>query len=357
MVQLFSMKKDKRFSIIYFAAIFLCIPLFISICVSCYYNSNNSSNSTHISAMNVTLDELVNAYRENRVSADVKYKNKNITITGKVANVFPNPARISFEVGLENFPIDDFLQRGLLGSIYSIVMVFDKQYINKVSNYRSGDIISVEGKFMGLNEFNNLQMNNCKIVDTHIDNESPNVYTFNDILNIYGVSYSNENQYYINTPTGRMLNVRTDPSLNSDIIHMLENFSNVYIIKEESNIVNVDGVNGKWVFIVCLELNLNVWLEGWVFGGFLTPHYENYQTTNSPSNQNINSQSNVIQTTKSNKYVEPCCPGFGTTRCITFQREYEEAIADYDVTHPTLPPGLVLPNGRTVREVMESNNN
>jgi hypothetical protein len=113
--------------------------------------------------IDVTLDELVSAYRTNRVTADTKYKNNNLIITGRIVSIFQNPNRISFEVDIWNFPVDDFLQGGLLGSIYSLVMLLDKQNANIISNISPGYIVTVEGKFIGLNEFNNLQMNNCKI--------------------------------------------------------------------------------------------------------------------------------------------------------------------------------------------------
>jgi len=44
----------------------------------------------------------------------------------------------------------------------------------------------------------------------------------------------------------------------------------------------------------------------------------------------------------------------GTTRDYEFQREYEEAVREYDLTHPSLPPGLVLPSGETIQERIDS---
>ena len=53
----------------------------------------------------------------------------------------------------------------------------------------------------------------------------------------------------------------------------------------------------------------------------------------------------------------PANPGMGTTRDPQFQRDYEDAVADYDLTHPSLPPGLVLPGGQTVEERARSGTN
>ena len=46
-------------------------------------------------------------------------------------------------------------------------------------------------------------------------------------------------------------------------------------------------------------------------------------------------------------------PGMGTTRSHEFQDAYEKAVTEYDRNHSGLPPGLVLPNGKTVQEVID----
>jgi hypothetical protein len=51
---------------------------------------------------------------------------------------------------------------------------------------------------------------------------------------------------------------------------------------------------------------------------------------------------------------KPDVPGMGTTRSHEFQDAYEKAVIEYDRNHSGLPPGLVLPNGKTVQEVLES---
>ena len=51
---------------------------------------------------------------------------------------------------------------------------------------------------------------------------------------------------------------------------------------------------------------------------------------------------------------KPNVPSMGTTRSHEFQDAYEKAVTEYDRNHSGLPPGLVLPNGKTVQEVLES---
>jgi hypothetical protein len=65
---------------------------------------------------------------------------------------------------------------------------------------------------------------------------------------------------YVNSPEG--LRVRNLPSVNGDRIGLLDHLTEVRIIKEDSNIVSIDGIEGKWVNIISP-------VEGWVFSGFL----------------------------------------------------------------------------------------
>ena len=59
----------------------------------------------------------------------------------------------------------------------------------------------------------------------------------------------------------------------------------------------------------------------------------------------------AVNTDQSQQTVaEHSCSGCGTTRCTKFQAEYDEAVRAYDQHMKALPPGLVLPDGRTVRE-------
>jgi len=66
---------------------------------------------------------------------------------------------------------------------------------------------------------------------------------------------------YVNTSSG--LNVRNIPSTEGERIGILNNYTEINIIIEEDNVVNINGTNGKWVFI-------NSPIEGWIFNGFLT---------------------------------------------------------------------------------------
>jgi len=66
---------------------------------------------------------------------------------------------------------------------------------------------------------------------------------------------------YVNSKTG--LQVRSTPDINGERIGAVAFSGEVTVTKEDSNIVEIDGIEGKWVYIVAANI------EGWVFSGYL----------------------------------------------------------------------------------------
>jgi hypothetical protein len=67
---------------------------------------------------------------------------------------------------------------------------------------------------------------------------------------------------FVNSYEG--LRVRNLPSIDGERIGLLENLTKVVVIKEDNNIVNIDGIDGKWTFIDADSI------QGWVFGAYLS---------------------------------------------------------------------------------------
>jgi hypothetical protein len=67
---------------------------------------------------------------------------------------------------------------------------------------------------------------------------------------------------YVNSIEG--LRVRNAPSTSGERIAILDNLTEVLVIREDGNEIIIDGINGKWTLIKYENI------EGWVFGGFLT---------------------------------------------------------------------------------------
>ena len=161
---------DKKQSNVMFIVLPLILAFFVIAIISGFQNNSTSrtqqSSSTSRTTpaastpLNVTLDELIDAYKTNRIAADQRYKGKTVIITGRITSVFTDPNRIVFEAGLS---VNEFLQSGLWGNIYSLIMVLDNRYDVSNANLSIGNTITVEGTFTGLNIFNNLQMNNCRL--------------------------------------------------------------------------------------------------------------------------------------------------------------------------------------------------
>jgi len=66
---------------------------------------------------------------------------------------------------------------------------------------------------------------------------------------------------YVNASSG--LRVRINPSTEDEMIGLLDNYTEVNILMEENNFVEINNVVGKWVYI-------NTPIEGWIFNGFLS---------------------------------------------------------------------------------------
>jgi len=102
---------------------------------------------------------------------------------------------------------------------------------------------------------------NCNRNNKYINNEnivlSKESLIDNNILN---------KRMYVNATSG--LRVRNLPNIESNRIGLLENHTKVNIIKEEDNIVYINEIEGKWVYI-------NNPIEGWVFNAYLIESLDN----------------------------------------------------------------------------------
>jgi len=66
---------------------------------------------------------------------------------------------------------------------------------------------------------------------------------------------------YVNAPAG--LRVRNSPNINAEMIGVLDNLTEVLVLREDENNLTIDGIDGRWAFIE------TGYIQGWVFGGFL----------------------------------------------------------------------------------------
>jgi hypothetical protein len=115
-------------------------------------------------------------------------------------------------------------------------------------------------------------------------NKSNKIQTINEDIEDVSVHISIELQeqeslnkkMYVNSPEG--LRVRNLPSINGDRIGLLDHLTEIRITKENNEIVTIEGIDGKWVYIITP-------IEGWVFNGFLENEEQYKNRLNVPINR------------------------------------------------------------------------
>lgn len=111
-------------------------------------SSSNNSNPNEIS-ISVSADDLIREYVNNSVSADEKYKGKNITVNGTIYSI--DDGYIVIE------PDSDDLW---LNYIYAYYSSSEK---SKLGNYSKGDRISMSGECKGEGFVGDVELKYCII--------------------------------------------------------------------------------------------------------------------------------------------------------------------------------------------------
>ena len=105
------------------------------------------------SALEVTVEELLSAYKEDGAAADARFMNKILKVTGLVNRI-----------ELEDFL--DFSYITLTGTEKSLLQnvrcIFDKKYGPELSQLTTGQRVAVQGKYDG--SMINLRMRDCVLV-------------------------------------------------------------------------------------------------------------------------------------------------------------------------------------------------
>jgi len=81
-----------------------------------------------------------------------------------------------------------------------------------------------------------------------------------NINNVLDVQDNTNKIMYVNASSG--LRVRSLPSMDGEVIGVLDFFTKVSILKEDDEKITINDIEGKWVYI-------NSPIEGWVFDGYL----------------------------------------------------------------------------------------
>jgi hypothetical protein len=120
-------------------------------------------------------------------------------------------------------------------------------------------------------------INSCERKNTEINNENNDTnmskyYENNDTNTIkyYEIDDTNTINYsimFVNSPEG--LNVRNDPHISGNKRGTLDYLTEVLIIDEDENTININGIDGKWLRLIISPIG-----GGWVFSGYLEKKQE-----------------------------------------------------------------------------------
>ena len=120
----------------------------------------SSLNKEKNDALEIKSSTLYKAYESNEISADNKFKDKWVKLTGKIIDIRKNPIKKSESIVKLN---------GLIDNKYEIVGVschFDESQNSEISKLVEGQIITILGKCLGKPVF-------IKIADCSIENVNP----------------------------------------------------------------------------------------------------------------------------------------------------------------------------------------
>jgi hypothetical protein len=99
---------------------------------------------------------------------------------------------------------------------------------------------------------------------------------------------------YVNSFEG--LHVYNLPNINGESVGLLNFLTEVYAIREDNNIVNINGVDGRWVYI-----NIEG-IEGWVFNDYLDDEWQYKKRMNEIIEEKIIGEWQIIESTA---YLSP----------------------------------------------------
>jgi uncharacterized protein YgiM (DUF1202 family) len=154
------------------------------------------------------------------------------------------------------------------------------------------------------------------------------------------------------TNDGSNLRLRNAQGFNAAHIGSLEYGSYVQVLNTGASAVDSDGYRGNWTYVITPDGR-----TGWCFGAYLQSNEGNASPVSILSSaevrlvQFIDPQTEPMhgEPRRLENYVH-----HGWTGDHKFQDDYEKAVREYDRKRQALPPGLVLPGGKTVQETIDS---
>ena len=121
----------------------LVLFLFLLLIVSgCDTTAPSKSKNAITPSIEVKTEEILNDYIRDQTSAEQKYKNKNVKLTGKVIDKgqFNNTSRFFINTGIKE----------ISGKTYIMLVDYPTDKVKDVNAVKVGDFVVVEGIFIGI---------------------------------------------------------------------------------------------------------------------------------------------------------------------------------------------------------------
>ena len=119
----------------------ICVVVLV-ILVSVLSNSDGNGSTSSSGAISVKAEDMIDDYIRDQVSAEKKYKDKKVKITGKLIR------KAQFN-NAQDYGLMIYTKK-VAGKDYNIILDVDSKNVNTVNKIKIGDFVSAEGTCVGI---------------------------------------------------------------------------------------------------------------------------------------------------------------------------------------------------------------
>lgn len=228
---------------------FVCIAVLVSGCANPFGSFSNKKDETpkNVNYMEVKAEDLINDYASDANSAQNKYKNKNVRISGKLIRKGQFTNNNNFYAVIAD--------RHASGRNYSVLVEYPAEMVEEINKYKQNDFVVAQGACLGLVPQDNpnaicMQVYAGKVVEEIAQQPA------NTDSNVNGNANANANSVMpeqtaqrTGTITGTEVRIRAGASKTSQILGYYEKGEVVTILEIAQQWTKVMRGNGQigWV--------------------------------------------------------------------------------------------------------------
>ena len=123
---------------------FICMAVMVTGCANPFGSFSNKKDETpkNVNYMEVKADDLINDYVSDANSAQNKYKNKNVRISGKLIRKGQFTNNNNFYAVIAN--------RHTSGRNYSVLVEYPSEMVEEINKFKQNDFVVAQGACLGL---------------------------------------------------------------------------------------------------------------------------------------------------------------------------------------------------------------